>query len=111
MNLQRRRAVFEKLNQIAEHAAANASRREFMGRLGRGAMAAAATVAGILAFVDEAEAGGQTVACCGGTARCRQPAANCRLLSSCWRHQGSRSKYCLWICNGRRRTTYCGSPR
>jgi hypothetical protein len=103
--------MFEKVSQIAAQAATNASRREFLGRIGRGAMVAAATVGGVLVFADEAQAGRQTVACCGGTrdaARCIKPAANCRLLSSCWRNQGSRSKLCLWDCNGRRSATYCG---
>ena len=48
--------MFEKLNQIAEQAATNASRRQFLGRIGRGAMAAAAVVSGLLVFPDDAEA-------------------------------------------------------
>jgi hypothetical protein len=105
--------MFERVSRIAQQAATNASRREFLGRFGRSAMAAAATFGGILVFADEAHAGRQTVACCGGVqdaARCIKPATNCRLLSSCWRNQGSRSKLCLWDCNGRRSATYCGSP-
>lgn len=49
--------MFEKVNQIAEQAATSASRREFLGRLGRGALIAAGAVAGYLAFGSEAQAG------------------------------------------------------
>ncbi|MGE4002588.1 MAG: hypothetical protein AB7I48_20500 [Planctomycetaceae bacterium] len=40
--------MFEKLNQFAEQAATRASRRQFLGRFGRGAMAAAAAVGWLL---------------------------------------------------------------
>jgi hypothetical protein len=49
--------MFENISRVAEQAATNASRREFLGRLGRGALVAAGTVAGYLAFGSEAEAG------------------------------------------------------
>lgn len=49
--------MFEKVVQLAEHVAANASRRQFLGRLGRGAMAAAAALAGLLAASADVEAG------------------------------------------------------
>ena len=56
--------MFEKFNQIAEQAATNASRRQFLGRLGRGALTVAAVVGGILALPAEAQAGR------GGVGRC-----------------------------------------
>src|SRR5262245_52551433 len=40
----------EKIAQIAERAAANVSRRQFLGSVGRGAMAAATAAAGLLAL-------------------------------------------------------------
>ena len=49
--------MFEKVSQIAQEAATSASRREFLGRLGRGALVAAGTVASYLAFGSEAQAG------------------------------------------------------
>lgn len=49
--------MLEKFNQLAEQAATNVSRRSFLGRLGRGAMAAAAAAGGLLAFGAGAQAG------------------------------------------------------
>lgn len=49
--------MFEKVGQSAQRAATTASRREFLGRLGRGALVAAGAVAGYLAFGSEAQAG------------------------------------------------------
>jgi hypothetical protein len=54
--------VLKRFGHIAQQAATDASRREFLGKLGRGAMLAAAMVGGILAFADAAEAGGQSAA-------------------------------------------------
>ena len=48
--------MFEKFSQIAEQAATSASRRQFLGRLGKGALAAAAAVSGLLVFPGDAEA-------------------------------------------------------
>jgi hypothetical protein len=42
--------MFEKVSQLAEQAATNVSRRQFLGRFGRGAMAAAAAAGGLLAL-------------------------------------------------------------
>jgi hypothetical protein len=49
--------MFEKVSKVAQQAATNASRREFLGRVGRGALVAAGTVAGYLAFGSKAQAG------------------------------------------------------
>lgn len=49
--------MFEKFSVVAEQAAISASRRQFLGRLGRGAMLAAATIGGLLAMSSSAEAG------------------------------------------------------
>ena len=49
--------MFEKVSQIAEQAATNVSRRRFFGRFGRGAMAVAVGVAGLLVGPRDASAG------------------------------------------------------
>jgi hypothetical protein len=49
--------MFEKVSKAAQQAATSASRRQFLGRLGRGAVVAAGAVAGYLAFGSEAQAG------------------------------------------------------
>ena len=61
--------MFEKFSQIAEQAATNASRRQFLGRIGRGALAAAAAVSGLLVFPGDAEAA--TVCGPGSVWQCR----------------------------------------
>jgi hypothetical protein len=48
--------MLEKISQAAEKMATSASRRQFLGRLGRGAMAAAAALAGLLALPGDAQA-------------------------------------------------------
>jgi hypothetical protein len=49
--------MFEKVGQIAQRAATSASRREFLGRLGRGALVAAGAAASFVAFGTDAQAG------------------------------------------------------
>jgi hypothetical protein len=49
--------MFEKANRVAQRAATSASRREFLGRLGHGALTVAAAAAGYLAFGSKAQAG------------------------------------------------------
>jgi hypothetical protein len=49
--------MFKNFSQLAEQTATNVSRRQFLGRVGRGALAATGTVAGFLAFGAEAQAG------------------------------------------------------
>jgi hypothetical protein len=49
--------MLNRLSQLAEHAATSASRRQFLGRLGRGALAAAAASGGLLALPAIANAG------------------------------------------------------
>ena len=63
--------MLEKISQAAEQAATSASRREFLGHLGRGAMAAAAAVGGILVLPAISEAGRKPpVVCTGGSPQC-----------------------------------------
>lgn len=59
--------MLEKINQMAEQAATNASRRQFLERFGRGAMAAAAAVGGLLALPAQAA----TVCGPGSAGQCR----------------------------------------
>jgi hypothetical protein len=85
--------MFEKISQIAELAATGVSRREFLGRLGRGAAAAAAATAGILAHPGEALARRVKARCCyyrcggrGGTSGryiCRADGGACPGLHGC----------------------------
>src|SRR5262245_53994140 len=49
--------MFEKVSQLAARAATSASRRQFLGRLGHGALAAAAALVGLLAASADVEAG------------------------------------------------------
>jgi hypothetical protein len=49
--------MFEKVSQLAEHAATNASRRQFLGRFGRSALTVAAAAGGILALAAVSHAG------------------------------------------------------
>ena len=54
--------MLEKIGELAEQTATRASRRQFLGRFGRGAMTAAAVVGGLLALPREAQAAKR----CGG---------------------------------------------
>ena len=59
--------MFEKMSRVAQRAATSASRRQFLGRIGTGAMGAAAVLAGLLVHVSPARAGrgkGKGVVCC-----------------------------------------------
>jgi hypothetical protein len=49
--------MLEKFNHLAEQAATNVSRRQFLGRFGRGALTVAAAAGGLLAFPGHASAG------------------------------------------------------
>jgi len=67
--------MFEKVSRIAQRAATSASRRQFLARIGTGAMATAAACAGLLIHASPAWAGrgGNTrVFCCtyGGGSFC-----------------------------------------
>ena len=48
--------MFEQISQLAEQTATRASRRQFLGRVGRGAMAAAMAMGGLLAAGADAHA-------------------------------------------------------
>ncbi len=48
--------MLEKFHRMAEEAAVRTSRRRFLGRVGRGALAAAAALGGLLALAGDAQA-------------------------------------------------------
>jgi hypothetical protein len=50
--------MFEQISQLAEHTATRASRRQFLGRVGRGAMGVAAAIGGLLVLPGDAQAAG-----------------------------------------------------
>ena len=62
--------MLEKINQLAEHAATNVSRRHFLGRVGRGAMVVAAATGGLLAARREALGMGRSPHCKAGEKPC-----------------------------------------
>jgi hypothetical protein len=64
--------MFEKLVEVAERSATRASRRQFLGRLGRGALFTAGMVGSFLAFGSESQAG-----------RCRRRRKRCTTDANC----------------------------
>jgi len=52
--------MFEKLTKLAEHTAKDASRRQFLGKLGRAAAAAAGALGGMLLVPGSVRAGGRS---------------------------------------------------
>ena len=57
--------MLEQISQLAEQAATNVSRRQFLGRFGRSAMVVAATAGGLLAIPNVAHAGRKPPRACG----------------------------------------------
>jgi hypothetical protein len=51
--------MFDRVGDLAERVATHVSRRDFLGRLGQGALGLAAVIGGVLAFPGEAHAAGQ----------------------------------------------------
>jgi hypothetical protein len=58
--------MFDKVGQIAERMATNVSRRAFMGRLGKGALAVAGAMGAMLAFPGLVQAGRTNCFCVNG---------------------------------------------
>jgi hypothetical protein len=86
--------MFEKIVRAAEKAADGVSRRDFLGRFGKAALATAAVLGGVLALPGGAQAAGY-VKCCSGF----PPHSNC---------PGGGGPSCRWLCNGVYVTSYCG---
>jgi hypothetical protein len=75
--------MFEKVLRLAEQTATQTSRRQFLGRFGRGAMSAAAAIGGLLALPTSTHAatdvcGSDSTASCVG----KLPGATCNIGSS-----------------------------
>jgi hypothetical protein len=90
--------MLEKISQAAEKMATSASRRQFLGRLGRGAMAAAAALAGLLAIPGDAQAAPR-VCRAGSEAVCRNQNFGGRCIvggrvGTCRPFRGSPGCYC-----------------
>jgi hypothetical protein len=98
--------MFEKMSQLAEQAATSASRREFLGRLGRSALNIAAMTGGILALPAVSHAGRRPPRVCGAGS-----AAACLGLNE---GDGCTQERAFGVCQGQRRrgdkstVTICG---
>jgi hypothetical protein len=90
--------MLENISKVAEAVATDVSRRAFLGRFGRGTLACAATVAGLLALPSLAHASPRTARCCLRYGFCRRPGGHCYLVNNC--HPGIGKYYCDWNCNG-----------
>jgi hypothetical protein len=91
--------MLERFSQLAEQAATNVSRRQFLGRFGRGAMVVAAAAGGMLAL-PAISRGGRPVQSCGfdSVPECvgRLTGDACEGAGRCRRIRGSTGCYC-WI--------------
>lgn len=94
--------MFEKFMRAAERAADGVSRREFFGRLGRGAAVVAAAAAGVAATAGDAQAAGTCNP--GGSSSCRGKPVG----STCFYARGigtcktfNKQMYCSCYANGR----------
>jgi hypothetical protein len=88
--------MLEKMSELAERAAKSASRREFLGRVGRGAMAVAAALGGLLALPGEAFAARRMCSTNSFDAVCRERpvGASCRVGRYMGTCRGAPSCYC-----------------
>jgi hypothetical protein len=97
--------MFDRVSQAAERLAANFSRRSFLGGLGRGAMAVACGLGGLLLVANRAQAGQRGARCCGyPISSCRSPGPNCVLVSNCGRLGFPQ---CTWLCGKTEYITAC----
>ena len=101
--------MLDKFNQLAEQAATSVSRRQFLGRFGRGAGAAAAACAGLLACASPAWAAKRIkvchelstlVACRGEVYGSRSCTAIRGEVGRCWGPKISAFVYNCNICKG-----------
>jgi hypothetical protein len=100
--------MFENISRFAEAVATDLSRRAFLGRFGRSALACSAAVAALLSLPAVAHAHKQKpVTCCAG--RCQRPGPNCTLVNNCHYCNPFAPCYdCWWNCNGTDVYTSCG---
>ena len=90
--------MFKKVNQLAEQAATNISRRHFLGRFGRAATTAAAAVGAIAAFPGLAFGGRKPEVFCGPSSQqaClgKSVGDRCGSRGKCAQYKGSENCYC-----------------
>lgn len=102
--------MLERIEVIAQEMAGHASRRQFLGKLSRGAMAAAAAVGGLLVTSQSAEAG-RRLKCCPKRLRCRPPQKKGCKMIACVEVYGDFPiplPGCRWDCGGTIIETACG---
>ena len=90
--------MIEQVSRLAEQVASGVSRRAFVRRLGRGAMATVAAMAGVLSFPGFVAAGPQARSCCGGR-RCSKPGPGCKYVGEYCGSLGF-GPICYWRCQG-----------
>jgi len=103
--------MLENIGKFAEAVVTDVSRRAFLERFGRCALAFTAAAAGLLALPSLAQAGGKhaigKVKCCAG--RCQRPAPQCTLVNDCHNcNPFAPCRDCEWDCNGTFVFTSCG---
>jgi hypothetical protein len=93
--------MFEQLSQFAEQAATRASRRQFLGRVGRGAMAAAMALGGLLAGEADVHAASGRMCDAMSDLVCkgRAPGSACR--------RGRRTGICMPVAQGQNGAPSC----
>src|SRR5262249_24316400 len=95
----RRSTMLENIGKLAEAVATDVSRRAFLERFGRGALACAAAVAGLLALPPLAQA--RPIArCCQNWGVCQKPGPHCILVNNCAFSTPAGFHSCLWNCKG-----------
>ena len=93
--------MFEKFSRAAEKAADGVSRRGFLGRFGKAAMATAAGLGAVLAYPKDARARPIAGQCCSNPiGSCRSPKGNCKPV-------GGGCTGCVWNCGGKIIITPC----
>ena len=99
--------MFEKIGRLAEAAATNVSvsRRGFFGQLGRGALVVAGALGGVLGAAAPAPAAQSYVTCCGSSTQCKPPSPGCLFSGFDCAYGGGGT--CVWICDGRQKTSRC----
>ena len=93
--------MIDRVSRLAERVATSVSRREFWSRLGRGAMALAAAVGGLLALPNIAQAAKLVAKCC-QTGTCPHAGGGCKLVNACdsCTDCGPTFHCCQWSCHG-----------
>jgi hypothetical protein len=93
--------MFEQFSQLAEQTATRAARRQFLGRVGRGAMAAAMAMGGLLAGGADANAASVRMCEAGSDLVCkgRAPGSACR--------RGRRAGICVPVAQGQNGAPSC----